>query len=311
MGWSNVASAVLTANTVIVTADAAGTGVFVYSGTPATGNLVASITATSGTDPFGNGFTAGFSSYAAGGLLANVNNAKVILSEPGGRAITLNANPNAGTAVNLHPRNGTGETWSDGMLSVDFSPDTPDVPFTLLQSPTELGNIPGGISSLQLKGGGLASTVTRAILNATTIEMQATGTILADAPIVAANGSGVPFTWQTPAYKANWSASTVVNGLGGPALQFRRMPDDSVWIHGITRAAAGAGGVIFTLPAGYFPTTGGLVGTGAYSTTPGGGGTDTAVNFAVNITNGDFIVSNVVAGADYAINLHVPLFNVA
>jgi hypothetical protein len=40
-------------------------GVFVYSGTPAAGNLVGSIAASGGTDGFGNNYLAGSASYAA------------------------------------------------------------------------------------------------------------------------------------------------------------------------------------------------------------------------------------------------------
>lgn len=60
MGWSNVAGGVLEATTVIVTAGSAISGIFVYNGAPATGNLVGSWTASSGTDAFGNAYGAGF-----------------------------------------------------------------------------------------------------------------------------------------------------------------------------------------------------------------------------------------------------------
>lgn len=47
----------------LVVVSTPGTGIFVYSGTPATGNLVASITAQAGTDPYGNPYKAGITSY--------------------------------------------------------------------------------------------------------------------------------------------------------------------------------------------------------------------------------------------------------
>lgn len=55
------------------------TGLFVYSGTPANGNLVASIAPSGGTDTFGNSFSAGITSY--GGVFSSqVNSGLLALS---------------------------------------------------------------------------------------------------------------------------------------------------------------------------------------------------------------------------------------
>lgn len=43
-------------------------GLFVYSGTPAFGNLITTITATSGTDPYGNAYLGGITEYASIGV---------------------------------------------------------------------------------------------------------------------------------------------------------------------------------------------------------------------------------------------------
>lgn len=59
MGWSNVASAVLSATTVIIDSDNPEAGIFVYSPNPGQGNLVLSITAQAGTDPYDNAFPEG------------------------------------------------------------------------------------------------------------------------------------------------------------------------------------------------------------------------------------------------------------
>jgi hypothetical protein len=47
-------------------------GLFVYSGTPAFGNLIFSIAAVAGTDQFGNSYLAGETSYSTSGIL-NIN----------------------------------------------------------------------------------------------------------------------------------------------------------------------------------------------------------------------------------------------
>jgi hypothetical protein len=64
--WSNVAASVLQVTTLIV--GGPGGGLFVYSGTPATGNLIGSWAGAAGTDAFGNAYPAGLN--VAGGNLA-------------------------------------------------------------------------------------------------------------------------------------------------------------------------------------------------------------------------------------------------
>ena len=51
-------------------------GAFFYSGTPANGNLIASIATASGTDSFGNAYSAGVASYN-GGITVNLTNGTV------------------------------------------------------------------------------------------------------------------------------------------------------------------------------------------------------------------------------------------
>jgi hypothetical protein len=54
---------------IIIDASGTFTGLFVYSPVPGHGNLIASITAAAGTDPYGNPYLAGITSYTAGGGL--------------------------------------------------------------------------------------------------------------------------------------------------------------------------------------------------------------------------------------------------
>jgi hypothetical protein len=60
-------------------------GLFVYSGTPANGNLVASIASTAGTDSFGNAYQAGITSYdpAVTGNVVNLFAGIITLSNTG------------------------------------------------------------------------------------------------------------------------------------------------------------------------------------------------------------------------------------
>ena len=63
----------------IISAGGGFTGLFVYSPIPGAGNLIASVAAESGTDPYGNAYLAGFVSYAPGPpALAAVLNAAAV-----------------------------------------------------------------------------------------------------------------------------------------------------------------------------------------------------------------------------------------
>lgn len=109
-------------------------------------------------------------------------------------------------------------------------------------------------------------------------------------------------TWHTPSYKANWSAGNLLNGLGGPGVQYRLMPDDTVWIYGLCKPAAGAGTTIFTLPSGYYPLTSGSANMGIHN--------GLTCNYAIDTTTGNFIVNTVVVGDTYLIDVRIPLRNI-
>lgn len=59
MGWTNALSSIISANTFIVIGGASNSGIFVYSGPPANGNLIGSWTGQAGTDPYRNPYPEG------------------------------------------------------------------------------------------------------------------------------------------------------------------------------------------------------------------------------------------------------------
>jgi hypothetical protein len=63
MGWNNEVFSLL-----IVTSGSGFTGLFVYSPAPGHGNLIASVAAQAGTDPYGNAYSQGIASYTSGGV---------------------------------------------------------------------------------------------------------------------------------------------------------------------------------------------------------------------------------------------------
>ena len=71
-GWSS--QAVIATQVIIEGSD---DGLWVYSGIPASGNLIASIAASEGTDQYGNAYLAGFTSYVPGGGVVNLDGAAI------------------------------------------------------------------------------------------------------------------------------------------------------------------------------------------------------------------------------------------
>lgn len=101
---------------VVITAGAAGTGLFVYNGTPGAGNLVVSIAGVGGTDPFGNAYGVGVNIntgfLAIAGSLnefvgAGGNDSFQIFDQGGGgtlaNLLSVTTTPNGGPRVNLAP----------------------------------------------------------------------------------------------------------------------------------------------------------------------------------------------------------------
>jgi len=80
---------VITANRVII---AGPNGqLLVYNGTPANGNLIASIAGAAGTDQFGNAYKAGITEYGAASSFVQLVNGALVLSDVGGQTWLINS----------------------------------------------------------------------------------------------------------------------------------------------------------------------------------------------------------------------------
>jgi hypothetical protein len=236
-------------------------GEFFYSGTPALGNLVESITQISGTDAYGNAYLTGHASYFK-------------VSSSLWYAIAVDA-----------------ATYS-----------APVVAFLTATSPagpwTQLANIlykslgapgPGDVIALNVDGGD------RAYITTNGIQIPLAELITATDP----GTSNTPETWHNATLINGWANQ----GGGLDTLQYKLMPDNSIWLKGTISPAAQTNTQFMTLPAGYRPFTAQDIGVGFHTATGAGQGAflRVATSGACSILN-----STTTTGA-VCVNCRIPL----
>lgn len=89
-------------------------GIFLYSGTPAAGNLIGSWTSAAGTDGFGNSYSAGLTLYSADGVINFFGTIAQWLSTTGSQ-ISIGVGGGAASAEFLPP-SASGVTWQPGSV---------------------------------------------------------------------------------------------------------------------------------------------------------------------------------------------------
>jgi hypothetical protein len=211
---------------------------FYYSGAPALGNLVCSISATGGTDPYGNVYEPGVIVYD------NTHNTFAQLFE---------GNLFSGRIADI----ATTDTTVVGYTVLNGS-----IPATEVVAPTNqtytyrsaLALAPGNDSSVAngaavyFLEGNAGARVHQRISGA--IQPTNMAGTLSNTIVVGSGGSA-------PAYNTNWASSTAYGSLATvESLRFFLLPDGTIHCHGAfkTAASAPASNTIFTLPSGYFRT---------------------------------------------------------
>lgn len=263
-------------------------GAFFYDGTPALGNLIASIAPQAGADEFGNLYMQGIAAYSPSGFATPVNHAQL---QDG----TLSIGPGV-DFINSFAAAVNGAN--------DFS--------VFLNSPVSTTGPQTSPLSLLLQGGTPASGVgAAATMRALLTDFNGAGPAdfgLSGAVIKTTN-AGVYETWHNPAYVAGWTGATTFQTLGGDTLQYRLMENDTLWLLGLAQTAAGGSGTtIMNLPAGWRPKAG---------FTPHGpvshssAGVVTPAEIAVTSAGAVIINSTTRAAGDaYSFNTFIALHNV-
>ena len=173
-------------------------GLFLYGGTPANGNLVASVAGGGGTDPFGNTYQAGITTYGGVGQFAALESGQVTFDN--GSVIAEGAP--------------TGSLWLIPTADLVIQPDN----------------------------------IEAAVFTKTSITLAQ--------PVTATAGTASSPTLITT---DTWNTMTLINGWtvgSGGFAQYKLMPDNTVMIrlNNVVPGTIADGTSIWTAPSGYVPS---------------------------------------------------------
>jgi hypothetical protein len=287
--------------------------ILAYSGTPAAGNLVASVSAVAGTDAYGNAYKAGIVAYgipgnsyiqAISGNPAFINLSTGVASEAQpGRLTTLTANSGATEILSTYveaPRQ-SGQSASENAIMELISPsaDLTSVPPSASLVAVDSTGATHGIQAVASSVAG--NTVINAGQFGTNPSIfldRANNKIVALTPICAAGASySVAETWHPATLLNGWA-----NGGGGlSGLQYKLMATGEVWIIGNVASGGSTSGQVMTLPAGYIPGFGLDIPVGGHTSSVAGVFLRVATSGAVTLVNSTTSTGVVV------INARIPL----
>lgn len=214
-------------------------GAFFYSGTPAAGNLVASITPASGTDSFLNPYLTGLTSYG--------NAAQTFSEMAGGNVLVGNIN------------SGVPDTTDAGVMQALG-------PLMIVRSPVNASpSLVRDGCRLTLQSGQTAQTTGSAnapYLSVLGDDLASDADVKLSGSVIKTTQGFTAYTWQVigsggsaPAFGTNWLTSTTFNGsTSNQALRIRLGAEDTLVIEGAFKAGAVApGATVFNAAAPYRP----------------------------------------------------------
>lgn len=250
MGWSNTGVEVLEVVTVIITTGTPGSGIFVYDGTPAAGNLIGSWAAAAGDDAFGNPYPQGLM------IGTPANSSTIVLGETGGSPLiyfpTGRSQVSASAAIQAITM-GTGAPSYEQIqiISARDSTENDLVGTTWLSSSPDGSQIPQIQEFYQDSLGGLHFYRIMSLAGDAV-----TGSLTATHP------TGSPPSRTTPAVAETWQTASLAANFGtnvgdqAPRFRMDGLAGGIVRLDGVayTTAATAASATIFTLPPGYRPT---------------------------------------------------------
>jgi hypothetical protein len=203
-------------------------GVFFYSGTPAAGNLIASIASVAGTDSFGNHYVPGFTTYDnTGQTFTNQDNGIFQVGN------IVSGTPDQTNAAEINA--GVGVLIANSGKAAAPNNDAAVLSVFVGQPNTKTGNT--------------LNPIVQAIDSAgnSDVDLWLSGTV------IKVNDTGSIYAWQNPTLGSNWSTSSIRSGR---PLQYRLDALDNVVLTGsVNCTSTTPSQPIFTLPAPYAPNS--------------------------------------------------------
>jgi hypothetical protein len=212
------------------------TGLFVYSPTPAKGNLIASIAAAAGTDPYGNAYLQGTANYALVSGTTFIADALL-----GGQVQWWQSTTGeAGPYTEQFAIGAAGSTNQD--FTTTATQIAQGIPGVVAQDPTNIGSAPvlgeswHNLGSLAIAGWTVSVARYKLLADSGLVAVQiqnlAPSTHPADGTVIWSTAQGLQSGWQ-PSINERHDASTQDLGTGqSPSLQFQT--DGSIQVNGIT-----------------------------------------------------------------------------
>lgn len=298
--WSNTSTEL-----VIIQAGGTFTGLFVYSPTIGANNLVASIAAQAGTDPYGNPYLQGVAVYTGEGADGN---------------IFMQMDPSIGAWVSGQMKSGSWDQTNAGSIQVlDADPGIGlQIANMTFQTPVNTAFL-DGIEAIWSSGAGGQATGSGTNPQMLITDRLGTSAVdqLLSGTVIKTTNNGTAEKWITVGsasapFATNWTTTTTFNGSGnyGGTLRFRKDAQDNLLFDGIWAAGGTAPATtVFQLPAGYRPKATGRVWIQEASggvLSSGYGTVDTSGNFNVRTSSGLTLAAN----ATYQCSGFVPLGNI-
>ena len=229
---------------VIVESGQPGTGVFVYSGVPASGNPPIGWISAAATDPYGNTITPASDVVIGAG---QDGSPQVVLESSSGSGEI--AFPLPGTWTN-YPNIFGSLSGSGGLLSINGPTDSTiddQVFVSLASAAVEGSGSTGFLAYIDANAG--RNTIAEWSFNGLTVNV---GSVTAVEP-----GTGTSAT--NPAVGESWHAMTLANSwanvAGFATARYRLTALDQVEVIGAIDASSASSAVFFTLPSGYRPAS--------------------------------------------------------
>jgi hypothetical protein len=241
-GWEN---GNIVFNVTIISVPGGPPALLVYAGAPAAGNLIISLSATAGSDAFGNNFPAGF-------RVGEVGQAAIVLGFAGTAGVIffpgVVANVLGDANIGLNHQ-GAGNA-AQSFLTISSATDNLQldrVASNWFESSHD-GTARSQISEAYIDPGGSAHFYRHLSYAGCVIDA---GSITAVDPTTGTSSAApaAAETWHAVAFANLWA-----NFAGHQAVRYRKSPENRVWLDG--DAAPGTwinGTIVFTLPVGYRP----------------------------------------------------------